>query len=323
MALVLTVLSLALVAGVALTAGTITVAPDRVVAALFGFGDKVETLIVGRRAVRLCAGLLVGFALGASGGLTQSLTRNPLASPDILGITTGAGVFAVLAIVTPVAGFAAAALVPVAALFGGLATAAVVVGLAWRSGLEPLRLVLVGVGLTAICGAITQWLLMRSDVEWAAVATRWLAGSLASSSWSDVRLLLPVCVLGAVAIAAVARPLGALRLGSDLARSLGTGTGPTQLGILVLAVVLVSMSTAVAGPVGFVAFVAPQIAMRVFHTAGPPAFASGLCGALLVTAADLTTRWLPVELPVGILTSLVGGPVLLVLLFRYVRRTSS
>lgn len=309
------------VAAVTLTTGTIAVAPDRIAATLTGGGTAVEQLIVGRRAVRLAAGIVVGFALGASGGITQSLTRNPLASPDILGVSAGAGVFAVAAIISPLAGAAAA--VPASALLGGLATTTLVVALAWRRGLDPLRLVLVGVGITAVCSAVTQWMLMRADVEWAAVATRWLTGSLTAASWSDVALLAPVCVLALAGFAAIAVPLGALRLGPDLARSLGTRTGAAQLGALAIAIALVSLATAVAGPIGFVAFVAPQIAMRLLRTPGPPVLAAALTGALLVTAADLSTRWLPVELPVGIITSLVGGPVLLVLLYRYVRRTSA
>ena len=311
------------VAACALSVGTLAIPLDRLLGALLGIGERPDVIVAGKRLARISVSLFVGFALGAAGGLTQSLTRNPLASPDILGVTAGASLFAVLAIVFPIAGLAASVTVPVSAFIGGLLATSAVVALTWRRGLDPFRLVLAGIAITAICGSITQWLLMRTDTEWAAVAMRWLSGSVASATFADVSFLLPVCVLGSVAMLFTTHALGALRLGPDLAQGLGVRVGRSQLAILLLAVALVSCATAVAGPVGFVAFVAPQIAMRVFGTAGPPVFAAGLVGAFMVGAADIVARWLPVELPVGIITSLIGGPVLLVLLFHYVRRTSA
>lgn len=306
-----------------ITVGTLSFPLERTIPAVFGVGDRVEVVVVSKRTVRVVAGLLVGFLLGAAGALTQSLMRNPLASPDILGVTAGAGMFAVFAIVTPVAGVSALVLVPVAALVGGLVATTVVVLLAWRRGLDPFRLVLVGIAITAIGGAVTQWLLMTTENDWAAVAMRWLAGSLSGVTATEVAFLSVVALIGTLFLIVSSRALAALRFGVDQARSLGVRTGPAQIWIIVLAVALVSCATAAAGPIGFVAFVAPQIAMRLFGTAGPPPFASGLTGAAMVSAADLLARWLPVDLPVGIITCIVGGPVLLVLLYRYVRSTSA
>ncbi|WP_431805139.1 FecCD family ABC transporter permease [Microbacterium sp. bgisy203] len=311
--------ALALVTLVAATAGTLWIPLDRVFDVVAGGGDRVDRIVVGRRLARETTGLVVGFALGMAGGITQSITRNPLASPDILGVTSGASVFAVIAFVVPLPGLAGIVSVPLAALVGGLVVTAIVVALASRGGLDPLRLVLVGVGITAICGALTQWLLMVADVEWAAVAMRWLAGSLGSSSWTDVLMVLPVCV-GAIVVTAIVAPgLAALRLGPDQARSLGVRVGATQGVLLFVAVALVAVAIAAAGPIGFVAFVAPQIAMRLFGTPGPPVLAAGVLGAVLVTAADLVAHHLPVELPVGVVTSIFGGIVLLVLLVRIIR----
>ncbi|WP_200948672.1 FecCD family ABC transporter permease [Microbacterium sp. Root61] len=316
-------IALLIVLIVAVTTGTIGLSLDRVWAALTGVGDKVETLITGKRLTRALLAALVGFAFGAAGGITQSLTRNPLASPDILGVSAGAGVAAVAVITSPLVGVAASVAVPIAALIGGLAVTALIVGLSWRRGLDPLRLVLTGIGVTALAAALTEWMLLRAELEDAAVATRWLTGSIVGATWSDVAFVGIVCVTALVAIAALARPVATLRLGPEVARAIGTRTGPAQAALLLVAVALVSFATAVVGPIGFVAFVAPQVALRLFGTDGPPVFAAGLFGALLVSTADLSTRWLPVELPVGVITSLVGGPVLIALLFHYVRRTSA
>lgn len=228
-------------------------------------------------------------------------------------------------ILTPLTGVAASVAIPAAAVVGAFAAAAVVLALAWRGGMQPMRLVLVGIGITAICTAGTQWMLMQDDIDNAAIAVRWLSGSLEGASWDDAWLLAPVCVASLFAIAALARPLAAMRLGPDLARGLGvSATKSTVLSlILALVLVLVAAAAAVAGPIGFVAFVAPQVALRVFGTAGPPVFAAGLCGAVIVVAADLLARVLPVPLPAGVITSMVGGIFLLTLLFRYVRRTSA
>lgn len=308
---------------VSVTTGTLTIPAGRLVPALLGLGEPAENLIMAKRGSRSLLGLLVGFALGVAGGITQSLVRNPLASPDILGVTSGASLFAVAVILTPLTGVAASVAIPAAAVLGAFAAAAVVVGLAWRGGLQPMRLVLVGIGITAICTAGTQWMLMQDDIDNAAIAVRWLSGSLEGASWDDAWLLLPVCLVSLAAITALARPLAAMRLGPDLARGLGVSARRSTVLALVLALVLVAAAAAVAGPIGFVAFVAPQVALRVFGTAGPPVFAAGMCGALIVVGADLLARVLPVALPAGVITSMVGGLFLLTLLFRYVRRTSA
>lgn len=203
-------------------------------------------------------------------------------------------------------------------------TTAVVVALALCRGLDPVRLVLTGVGITALCGALTEWLLLRAQLESAAVAMRWLTGSVAGVGWSDVTFLGAVCVLGVVATAMLSRPLGQVRLGNDLARSLGTRPAPSRRSARSSSPSHSPRSRRrVAGPVAFVAFVAPQVAMRLFsyglaHWSWPPALQ-----ARSTAAADYVARNLPVDLPVGVIPLLVGGPMLLVLLFRYVRRTSA
>ena len=309
----------------AIFVGTVFMPPERVLAALLGGGERLDRLIVvGNRAPRALVGMLAGFALGAAGGITQSLTRNALASPDILGVTTGAGLFAVLVIVLPQAGGPLIAIgVPAAALLGGLIATAVVVLLGWRRGVDTMRLILAGIGINAVGIALTSWLLIIADLETAAVATRWLAGSVAGSTWTDVWPLL-FCVVAAIVVApVVSRLLGTLRYGTDITSALGTRPAVAQAGVLLLAVALVALATAAAGPIGFVAFMAPQFALRIARTEGPPLFLAGLVGSVVVLVADFATRFLPVELPVGVITSVIGAPALLFLLIARVRRADA
>lgn len=318
---------LALTALAVLT-GTVDLPVDRALAALTGTGTRLEHLVVvEHRLSRALAAVLVGGALGCAGALTQSVTRNPLASPDILGVTGGASFFAVLLVTRPEIasrtedGSAAGLLVP-AAIGGGLLTAACILALAWRGGFDGLRVVLVGLGINALAMSGVSWLLTRAEIEEAQVATRWLTGSLAGVRMPDVTLLAPLTLAGLVICLVLAKDLGALRLGREVAPTLGTRPGRTEAWALVVAVVLVSGATAVAGPIAFVALVAPQVAMRVFGTAGPPPLAGGVSGALLVLGADTVSQRLPSELPVGVPTAVIGAPCLLFLLHQQRRRTS-
>ncbi|MBM9462981.1 iron ABC transporter permease [Aeromicrobium sp. YIM 150415] len=311
-----------------MTTGALAISPGRVIATLTGGGTRIENLvIIDRRLSRLLAGSLIGFCLGTSGALTQTITRNPIATPDILGVSAGAGTFAVLALVRPetterlLGVSTTVALVPVAIL-GGLITTGVILTLGWRGGFDGYRLVLVGLGINALALALTSWLLTRAEVEEASVAVRWLVGSLGGVRMGDVVYLAPMVALAVLVCLRLAGGLGALRLGRDIGQALGVSAGRTEAGALITAVALVSVATAAAGPIAFVAFVAPQVAMRLFGTAGPPPLASGLVGALLLVGADFLAARLPLELPVGIVTSVLGAPVLLYLMTRHLRRTS-
>ncbi len=317
---------LALAAWISVFTGSLDVAPERVWAALAGNGTAIENLvIVDRRLSRALAALLVGFALGVSGALTQSITRNPIASPDILGVVSGAGLCAALVATQPAvrgvfAGLDTRTLIQAAALVGGLVTTGAILALSWRAGFNGMRLILVGLSVNALALAGTSFLLTRADVYDAAVAVRWLTGSLAPARMDDVSSLLPIVVLAALSCAALAAPLASLRLGREFSSLLGTSPARTEAVSILLAVVLAASAAAVAGPIGFVAFVAPQAALRLFGTAGPPPVASGACGAALVLAADLIAQRVPVELPVGVVVAVIGAPCLLYLLIHTVRR---
>lgn len=313
--------ALVVLVAVALVTGTLALGPGRTWAALTGGGSRLDRLVVvDRRLARALVAVLVGFALGAAGACTQSVTRNPIATPDILGVTTGASAFAVLLVTRP--GWGGSALLVPVTVAGGLLTAALVAALSWRAGFDGLRLVLVGLGVNALALAVVSWLLTRASLEEAAVATRWLVGSVSGARPGDLRILLPAAAVGLAGALLLHRDLGALRLGGDIAAALGTRTGAAQLGTVALAVGLASAATAVAGPVGFVAFVAPQAAMRLLGTAGPPVLAGGLAGGVLLLGADLVAQRLPGELPVGVVTAVLGAPALLVLLVSATRRSS-
>ena len=312
----------ALAACVGVSVGEYTVPLPDVLRALVGEGERGAVLVVREfRLPRVLVGLLVGAAFGAAGALTSSVVRNPLATPDVLGVTAGASAAAVLVLL---AGWAVP--LPLAALGGGLLVAALVGALSFRDGFTGPRLVLVGIGLSAAGLALTNYLLVRAEVTEAQRAVVWLTGSLNGRGWEHVRpVALAVMVLLPLALV-LGRSLSALRLGDDLARGLGTRVPAARLALVGTGVALAAVATASAGPVTFVALVAPQVALRLARTPGPPVLASAATGALLVVAADLVGRrgmsvlgLANAELPVGAVTALVGAPVLLWLLRRSTR----
>jgi iron complex transport system permease protein len=298
-----------------------------VLAVLTGGGDPLQRLVVLElRLPRALTGALVGAALGLSGAITQSVTRNPLASPDVLGISAGAGAAAVAVIVLgggTVAGTAQWVGLPLAALAGGLLTALAGYLLAWRDGVDGYRLVLIGIAIAALGTATTAWLLTRARITDAAQAFAWLTGSLNGRDWHHVVPVAAALLVCAVAAAPLARTLDALRFDDDTVRALGVRAEVGRAGLVTVAVALAAVATAAAGPVTFVALVAPQIALRLVRSSAPPLALAALLGAVLLVACDLVSRTvLPVELPVGVVTAAVGAPYLLLLLLRRSRRAT-
>ncbi|WP_344596731.1 FecCD family ABC transporter permease [Streptomyces violaceusniger] len=301
--------------------GDFPIGLSRVIATILGGGERVdEFVIMDLRMPRALAGLIVGVALGVSGALTQSLARNPLASPDILGITGGAGAVAVF-LVTVSGGTAAAVVSAVglsaAALAGGLGTGLLVYFLAWRRGIDGFRLILIGISVSAVMEAITTWLLATADIKDVARAQAWLVGSLEGRSWGDVRVALWCTLVLLVVVSCVAFQFKPMHLGDEVAAGLGVRYSMVRAVLLLCAVLLAAVAVSAAGPVPFVALVAPQAAMRLARCPTPPMAASGLVGALLLIGADLVARTaLPVTLPVGVVTAAIGGPFLVYLLVR-------
>jgi iron complex transport system permease protein len=300
---------------VSISVGDFVIDLPAVVRTIFGQGERVDEFVVmDLRMPRALVGLIVGAALGISGALTQSIARNPLASPDVLGITSGAGATAVF-LVTVTNG--AAVGLPAAALTGGLLTGLLVYFLAWRRGIDGFRLILIGVSVNAVMQALTTWLLVLADIRDVARAQSWLVGSLDSRSWTEVWTTLWVTIALVVVVLVTAFQLKPLHFGDDVAAGLGVRYSAVRAVLLLCAVLLAGVAVSAAGPVPFVALVAPQIAMRLLRTPVPPLIASGLFGALLLIGSDLIARTvLPNDLPVGIVTAMIGGPFLVYLLVR-------
>ncbi|ASO21262.1 iron complex transport system permease protein [Actinoalloteichus hoggarensis] len=321
---------LVLVAALNIGRGTSQIEVFDVLRTLAGGGDRRENgIIFSLRMPRTLTGVLVGAALGLSGALFQSLARNPLASPDILGVTWGAGVGAVAVIVLggsrgTVSG-AVALGVPAAGLVGGLAAGLLLYLLSWRQGIDGYRMVLVGIGLSAIGGNIVYWLLTVGDVDDASRATVWLVGSLANAGWDGVGPLAIAVAILVPATLACSRVLGGLQFGDDTSRALGIRVDGARGTLLLLAAALAAVAAATAGPIAFVALATPQIAMRLVGASQPPLVASMVLGALLTVSADLAVRITPglSHLPVGVLTAVLGAPYLIYLFVRTRRRQQS
>ena len=280
-------------------------------------GSGPYELVVGElRVPRIVLGALVGAALGLAGALVQTVTRNPLASPDVIGVGHGAAAATVLALATGAVSSPGA--VPAVSVAGGLAAAALVYVLAWRRGMQPTRFVLTGVGIGVALSAVVQLYLTDSELEAAEQVKLWLTGSLNGRGWEQAGPLAGVLLLCLPALVWASRAVRPLGLDPNTAAALGVRVDRARLGLTVLGVVLAATATGAAGPIGFVALTAPQLARRLTRTPQLPLFCSASTGALVLVGADLAARTLlpPLEIPVGALTSLVGGPYLLWLLGR-------
>lgn len=301
--------------------GDFPIGLPRVIGTILGGGEQVdEFVIMDLRMPRALAGCVVGIALGVSGAITQSIARNPLASPDILGITGGAGAVAVF-LVTVSGGTATAVVnsagLSGAALAGGLGTGLLVYFLAWRRGVDGFRLILIGISVSAVMEAITTWLLVSADIRDVARAQAWLIGSLDNRSWDDITVALWSTLALMAVVACVAFQFKPMHLGDEVAAGLGVRYTMVRAVLLLCAVLLAGVAVSAAGPVPFVALVAPQVAMRLARCPTPPMVASGMVGALLLIGADLVARTaLPITLPVGVVTAAIGGPFLVHLLVR-------
>lgn len=297
-----------------LVLGDSAITPTNALAGVFGLGDPADLFIIQTlRLPRVLAAILVGAMFGLAGALFQATLRNPLASPDILGIASGASLGAVTSmLVFGLGGFAVAT----SAFGGGLAVALAIWFFAWRRGLHSIRFVLVGVGFAYLCQSVMTWMLARADEREAASALLWTVGSVGDIRGSDLGLLSVGGAVLALGVAVVSRTQRPLALGDDNARALGIHVDAARITALLLAVGLVSLATSFAGPVAFVALVAPAIARRLLSDGGPALLASTAIGALLTLAADLAGhhQLFGVTAPVGIVTGLIGGPYLLWLL---------
>jgi iron complex transport system permease protein len=293
--------------------GSTALGLDRTWAALLDQGTKGDEFILwDLRLPRLATGLAVGACMGLSGALFQNLTRNPLGSPDILGLTQGATSGALVAIILTSGGLQ---LTAVFAAFGALATGLVIWGLTRGGDPSGYRLVLVGIGVAAILAGVNGYLLTRTTIVDAFRAVYWLTGDLSGRSWDQAAIVAIVLAAGAAVVTVLSRGLDALRLGEASATGLGVHVTATRVAALVTASVLTAGAVSVAGPLAFVALAAPHIAARL--TGSTRSFMlSAIIGALIVTGADMiaVAGIADRQLPTGVVTGVVGGLYLVWLL---------
>ncbi|TFD59010.1 iron ABC transporter permease [Cryobacterium suzukii] len=301
-----------IVAAFSLAVGAYSLSVPDLLRTLAGQGTQSENFIVlSLRLPRLTLALLVGVAFALSGALFQTVLRNPLASPDIIGVTGGASAAAVFGML--ILGFGSIA-TSLAAFVGAIIVACVIYLLARRGGVVGYRFVLIGVGVAFMVQGLLGYLLSRADLNDAQGALLWLVGSVSGAGWQDIALVAVVLLVLLPVIRVLSGRLGALQLGDDLATSLGVGAERTRLVLLVIAVALAATATAAVGPLAFVAFVAAPIARRVLGTGGLALIPAALVGALITTVADFTAQHLlpgQLELPAGIITGAIGAPYLL------------
>jgi len=309
-----------LVAMIAVGIGKYTVAPGDVLGVLVGSNDSFDRVVILEwRMPRMLMALLIGAALGVSGAIFQALTRNALGSPDIIGINSGAYTGALVVIAGFGGGYYAIA---AGALVGGLVIAVVVYALSYRNGLAGYRLIIVGIGVSAVLNSVNQWIVIKLDHQTAVTASVWQQGTLNGLNWTQV-LPMTACLAAVIAaLLALGPRLPVLQMGDDAAGALGVRPDRARLAYLVIGVGLVAVACAAAGPISFVALAAPQIARRLTASPGIGLVPSAAMGAMLLLVSDVIAQQLSPgsELPVGAVTVCLGGGYLIYLLVAQARR---
>ena len=288
---------------------------DKVVRVILGETVPGASFTVGElRLPRASLGLVTGICFGIAGVTFQSMLRNPLASPDIIGISSGASAAAVIGIVVFKLSETAVSFV---ALIAALVTAATIYLLANRRGFAGTRLILIGIGVAAMLDSVVTYVLSRAASWDLQMAMQWLTGSLNGASWSSVTWLAVACAVLLPLLLVQQRNLGPLQLGDDSAASLGVGVQRTRVLLILAAVGLLAFATAATGPIAFVAFMSGPIAARLVGPAGSLVVPAGLVGGLLVLVADLAGQnAFDNRYPVGVITGVIGAPYLVFLLIR-------
>jgi iron complex transport system permease protein len=314
---------------IGISVGSVYISPGTVWDALWSHADPTSNLIVREiRLPRVLVGAMVGASLAMSGAILQGITRNPLADPHIFGISAGAALVAVIFIVllpslsneqveVTVGGvelFTINVVQPLA-LLGGLAGGGLAYLMAWRGGVSAVRLALAGIAVTSMLTAITSGILVTSAFS-AQIGLRWLIGGLSQRNWNDVQLLAPYFLIGTVAIMLMARQVNVIALGDELATSLGQRVERTRFLLAAIAALLAGAAVSIAGLIGFLGLIIPHFVRLIlgndYRIVIP---ASGVFGAILLVLADTVARTAfdPQELPVGVLTAIIGGPVFILL----------
>ena len=309
------VAALVVVFAVSLMVGRTFYGPGEVLGVVLGQDVPGATFTVGRlRLPRAVLAVAAGLCFGLGGVTFQTMLRNPLASPDIIGISAGASAAAAFAIVTLSLG---ATQVSVVAILAGLLVALVVYALSYRSGVAGTRLILIGIGVAAMLDSVTAYVLSRAAAFDYQEASRWLTGSLNGARWSEVVPVLIALVVLTPVLLSRSRDLSGTQLGDDTASALGIRVNRTRLVVIVAAVGLIAFATAAAGPIAFVAFLSGPIAARLVGPGGSLLVPAALVGALLVVVSDFVGQFaFGTRYPVGVVTGVLGAPYLVYLIIR-------
>lgn len=308
---ILLALSLA-VAVVSLRLGKFPVTAQEVIDALQGQGRKiVQVVVVKWKLPRIVLGLVAGLALGVAGALFQTITRNPLGSPDLIGFSTGAQTGILISILLLPGSMLSASL---ASFIGGAAVGTVTYLVSLRGGFTGLRFILVGIAISSMLVSVNRWLLVRVDDDEGLGALKAITGTLGAARWPVVA---PTCLAIGVTVTLIllaSRHLQVLSLGEQVATILGSPTRRASAVLILLGTVLVAVVTMAAGPIGFVALVAPHLARLLTGSPQSPLLVSGLTGSLLMVGADLLSQLVLESMPVSVVTNAVGGLYLMVAL---------
>ena len=314
--LMLLALSLA-VAVAALRLGKFTVTTQEVIDALQGQGRRiVQIVIVKWKLPRILLGLVAGLALGVAGAVFQTITRNPLGSPDLIGFSTGAQTGILVSVLLLPGGMLSASL---ASFIGGAAVGMVTYLVSLRGGFTGLRFILVGIAISSMLISVNRWLLVRVDDDEGLGALKAITGTLGAARWPVVAPTSLAIALALALMLPVARHLRVVALGEQMATVLGSPTRRVVAVLILLGMVLVAVVTMAAGPIGFVALVAPHLARFLTGSPQPPLLVSGLTGSLLLAGADLLSQLVLESMPVSVVTNAVGGLYLMVALTATVR----
>ncbi|OZM56630.1 iron ABC transporter permease [Lottiidibacillus patelloidae] len=304
--------------------GDLKIDPLTVISVLFGGGERLERLVVlDFRLPRIIIALLVGIGLAVAGSILQGLVRNPLASPDIIGITGGASVFVVsfLAFFSDTNGSLTVSInwLPVAAFLGASVIAIVVYTLSWKNGISPLRLILIGIGISALTQSLTTLFMILGPIYRAGDANIWITGTVHGSNWSNVFILTPWILILLFITWGLSRQLNVQELGKEIATGVGGNVQKQRFILLLLSTGLIGGSVAFAGGIGFVGLMAPHIARRIVGSSYEVLLpVAAIIGAILVMISDLIGRiaFSPLEIPAGVFTAAIGAPYFIYLLLK-------
>ena len=311
-----------------LSIGDSFISPLKVISMLFGNGSAFDILVVQEfRMPRILVALFAGMGLAISGAILQGIIRNPLASPDVIGISAGAGaaVVAFLALFSDANYSLTVSMewMPVAAFIGALFTALLVYSLSWKNGVTATRLVMIGVGIASLMQAVSTVLMLIGPIYQASKANMWITGSVNSATWQQVKIIIPIITCLFIITLLVTRHLNLQQFGDDVATSLGQSVQKTRLALLLLCTALVGSAVAFAGTIGFVGLMAPHIARRLVGSSfGSLIPASACIGGILVVLADAIGRSLfgSIVIPAGVFTSAIGAPYFIYLLIKMQKR---